>query len=83
MCTGQPLVVANGNAFQDLEKILDSVTPLYKHRMDSLSAQQQEIVDFIALKWDAVSVKEIADKTKLQSKAVSAQLRLLEKYKNG
>ncbi len=55
----------NGNAFLDLEKILDSVTPLYKHRMDKLSAQQQEIVDFVALKWDAVSTGEIAQKTKL------------------
>ncbi|MDW7679206.1 MAG: tetratricopeptide repeat protein, partial [bacterium] len=71
---------ANGNAFLDLEKILDSVTPLYKHRMDKLSPQQQEIVDFIALAWDAVSAGEIARKTKLESKAVSAQLQQLEKY---
>jgi TPR repeat protein/DNA-binding HxlR family transcriptional regulator len=70
----------SGNAFADLSKIFDSVTPLYKHRMDSLPAQQQEIVDFIALSWDAVSTKEIAGKTKLQSKVVSAQLKQLEKY---
>ncbi len=70
----------NGNAFMDLEKILDSVTPIYKHRMDKLSAQHQEIVDFIALQWDAVSTKEIAERTKLESKAVSAQLKQLEKY---
>ncbi len=70
----------NGNAYADLEKILDSVTPLYKHRMDNLSAQQQEIVDFIALSWDAVSTKEIAAKTKLSSKIISAQLGQLEKY---
>ena len=57
----------------DLEKILDSVTPPYKQRMDSLSPQQQEIVDFIALSWDAVSTNEISQKTKLASKAVSAQ----------
>lgn len=70
----------DGNAFLDLEKVLDSVTPLYKHRMDKLSAQQQEIIDFIALKWDAVSTKEIAEKTKMASKAVSSQLKQLEKY---
>ncbi len=69
-----------GDAFMDLEKILDSVTPPYKQRMDSLSPQQQEIVDFIALSWDAVSTKEISQKTKLASKAVSAQLKQLEKY---
>ena len=70
----------NGSAFKDLEKILDTVTPLYKHRMDKLSVQQQEIVDFIALNWEAVSVKDIARKTKMESKAVSAQLGKLEKY---
>ncbi|MFQ5752538.1 MAG: hypothetical protein ACE5HI_11125, partial [bacterium] len=70
----------NGNAFLDLEKILDGVTPLYKHRMDKLSPQQQEIVDFIALSWDAVSTREIAQKTRLESKAISSQLKQLEKY---
>ncbi|MBN1998630.1 hypothetical protein JW935_13810 [candidate division KSB1 bacterium] len=69
-----------GNAFMDLEKILDSVTPLYKHRMDILSSQQQAIVDFIAISWDAVSTKEIARKTKMESKAVSSQLKQLGKY---
>ena len=64
----------------DLEKILDSVTPLYKQRMGSLSPQQQEIVDFIALSWDAASTKEIAQKTKLASKAISSQIKQLEKY---
>jgi len=68
-----------GNAFQDLETILDEVSPLYKHRMDNLSVQQQEIMDFIALSWDAVSTKEIAQKTRIESKAVSAQLKFLQK----
>ncbi|MGD9157708.1 MAG: tetratricopeptide repeat protein [Desulfobacteraceae bacterium] len=70
----------NGQAFKDLEKILDIVTPLYKHRMDKLAPQQQEIVDYIALKWDAVSTKEIAEKVKLPSKTVSSQLKRLEKF---
>jgi len=58
----------NGNAFQDLEKILDGVTPLYKQRMDHLSAQQQEIVDIIALNWDAISTKDIAMKAREKAK---------------
>jgi TPR repeat protein len=68
-----------GDSFKDLEMVLDRVTPLYKHRMDDLSAQQQELVDIIALHWDAVPVKEIAAKSRMESKAVSAQLRILEK----
>ncbi|HLP60441.1 MAG TPA: hypothetical protein VK186_16495 [Candidatus Deferrimicrobium sp.] len=69
----------NGGAFQDLELVLDRVSPLYKHRMDDLSPQQQKIVDAIAMNWDAMGVKEIAVKTRLESKAVSSHLKLLEK----
>ncbi len=69
----------DGNAFNDLEEVLDQVTPLYKNRMDNLSPQQQEIMDFIALSWDAVSTNEIAAKVKEESKAVSAQLKQLTK----
>lgn len=69
-----------GNAFDDLLKILDEVTPLYKHRMDDLPAQLQEIVHTIAMNWDGMFTREIAKKTKLESKAISAQLKQLEKY---
>jgi TPR repeat protein/DNA-binding transcriptional ArsR family regulator len=69
----------NGGAFQDLELVLDRVSPLYKHRMDDLPPQQQKIVDAIAMNWDAMGVKEIAGKTRMESKAVSSQLKLLER----
>jgi tetratricopeptide (TPR) repeat protein/DNA polymerase III delta prime subunit len=69
----------DGEAFQDLETVLDRVTPLYKHRMDDLPAPQQEIVEAIALSWDAISVKEIAQLTRMESKVISAQLSLLVK----
>jgi TPR repeat protein len=46
--------------------------------MDDLSPQQQEIVHAIAMNWDAVGVKEIARITRMESKAVSAQLKQLE-----
>jgi len=68
--------------FSDLEAILDKVTPLYKHRMDDLKPQQQAIVDAIALNWDGITAKEIQNRlrdTEIDSKKISAQLRLLEK----
>lgn len=68
-----------GDSFQDLEIILDRMTPLYKHRMDGLPPQKQDIIDAIALNWDAVGVKEIVRKTRIPSKAVSAHLNELEK----
>ncbi len=63
-----------GDAFHDLQIIADRLTPLYKHRMDDLPTQQKQIVDAIAMAWDAVSVKEICRHTRLDSKTVSAQL---------
>jgi len=73
------LVDQSANVFEDLELILDRITPLYKHRMDDLSGQQQAIVDAIALHWDAVGANEIAKQVRLETKAVSAQLKQLEK----
>jgi len=69
----------HGNALTDLEKILDMVTPLYKHRMDDLPTQQQKIVDAVAKNWDAVTVKELSETLRMESKIISAQLRQLEK----
>jgi tetratricopeptide (TPR) repeat protein len=68
-----------GTTFQNLEALLDTVTPLYKHRMDELPTQQQQIVQALALGWDALATKEIAAKTRLESKVVSAQLAQLAK----
>ncbi|HLK30925.1 MAG TPA: hypothetical protein VKT28_20275 [Puia sp.] len=64
---------------RDLERVLDAVTPLYKHRMDDLPKQQQKIVDAVARNWEAISVKELTEKVRLESKVISAQLRQLEK----
>ncbi len=69
----------DGESLKDLQLILDSLTPLYKHRMDDLPSQQQKIVDVVAKNWDAISVKEITQRTRISSKIVSAQLRQLEK----
>ncbi|QTL35748.1 AAA family ATPase [Pseudoalteromonas viridis] len=70
---------ANGQTYALLEETIDRTTPLYKHRMDDLAPQQKPIVNAIALHWDAISAKEIAEKTRLPSKNISAQLSQLEK----
>ncbi len=68
----------DGDAFEDLLKVLDEATPLYKHRMDDLPTTLQDITHVIAMNWDGLGTKEIAAKTRLQSKEVSAQLKQLE-----
>ncbi len=70
----------NTNVFDDLMKVLDDVTPLYQERMNHIPKVLQNITHAIAINWDGMLTKEIAKKTKLESKAVSAQLKQLEKY---
>ena len=62
--------------------MIDRVTLLFKHTMDKLSPVQQEIVDVISLSWEAVTTKEIADKIRMQSKKVSAQLNQIRKKRS-
>ena len=69
----------HGSSIEDLKKLLDQVTPLYKHRMDELPPQQQEIVDKLALNWDGMGVSELVKKTRMESKVLSAQLNNLVK----
>jgi len=68
------------STFEDLLKLLNDVTPLYKERMDTLPPTLQDIVHNIAMNWDGITTKELAKKTRLDSKNVSSQLKQLEKY---
>ena len=67
------------SSFSYLNKMLDGVTPLYKHRVDDLPKEQRPIFDAIAQQWDGILVKEIAQKTRGVSKKISAQLNKMEK----
>ena len=72
-----------------LEQILDGATPYFKHRVEELAKQQQQILHHIAMSWDAAGAGEIAEKMHEDSKKVSAQLRqmldndLLERVETG
>ena len=59
--------------------ILDKLTPTYKFIMDDLPAQQQQIIEAIALNFEAISVKELGNKLRMESKTISAQLGQLVK----
>lgn len=74
----------DGSALNDLETILDRMTPLYKHRIEDLPVQQRKVIDVIAKKWDAVSTKEIGENIRengqlMPAKHISALLQQLEK----
>jgi len=69
----------NGNAISDLERVLDRVTPLYKHRMDELTPSQREVVNAVALNWDAIAPVELAQQLRLPEAQIRDTLAALEK----
>ena len=60
------------------KKMLDELTPYYQARLDWLSSQQREIVEFFARAKYAVPVKEIAAQLFLPHQTVTAQLKELK-----
>jgi len=71
-----------GDSFEYLQELTDKVTALYKHRMDGLKPQQQQILDALARAWEPIGTQEILKKSKLyrkniQSNQISAQLKQL------
>jgi tetratricopeptide (TPR) repeat protein len=67
----------SSNIYDDLEKLADSITPLYKARFEELPAQQQIILDAIALNWDAISLNKLSTATRMQNNQLSPQLKRL------
>jgi tetratricopeptide (TPR) repeat protein len=61
----------------DLEALLDEITPLYKARFEELSTQQQIIVDAIAMNWDAISLNQLSKDTRYENNLLSPQLKRL------
>lgn len=61
----------------DLEALLDEITPLYKARFEELSTQMQIIVDAIALHWDPINLEQLRIETRLENNQLSPQLKRL------
>ena len=61
----------------DLEALLDDLTPVYKGRLEELSEQLLVIVDAIALSWEPVTLEQIRAITRLENGQISPQLKRL------
>ena len=61
----------------DLDALVDEVTPLYKAKFEELPQQQQIIIDAIAMNWDAIPLKELSTATHLENNQLSPQLKRL------
>lgn len=79
----------DGDARADLEGLLDEFTPLYKARFEELPAQGQQLLDKLALHWDPMTARQLADVLNWDVNLVSAQLNrltqlgIVEKVKSG
>jgi tetratricopeptide (TPR) repeat protein len=75
-------LIANGlsdKIYENLNTLLDVITPLYKSNFEKLSKQAQVIVDALALNWDPCDLDMLSQITRLENNQLSAQLdRLLK-----
>ena len=62
------------DAYEDLEELLDIVTPLYQSRLEQLSDQSQVIVGAIARQWAPITRVQIADHAHINSSSIPAPL---------
>jgi hypothetical protein len=69
----------DGDVRADLERLLDLCTPLYKHRLEVLPTQAQQVLDALAKHWSPATAAEIAGATHLDVNLVSTQLSRLVK----
>ena len=75
-------LVAQGfsaDVFQDLEALIDQMTPLYKSRFEELAPQAQVVVDAVALNWDPCKLETLRERTSLENNQLSVQLDRLAK----
>lgn len=63
-----------------LQRLLDSCTSLYKERLESLPIQAQRIFDALAQRWNPATAEDIADDLRIGRGTASGQLhRLVDK----
>lgn len=61
----------------DLEALLDEITPLYKARFEELPEKMQIIIDAIALAWHPVDLAKLRELTSLENQQLSPQIKRL------
>jgi len=64
----------DGNVREDMERLLDNVTALYKARFEELADQTQVVCHALAMRWNPSSAAEVAEDSALDTRIVSAQL---------
>ncbi len=68
---------SESSTYEYLKKTMDNVSPLYQERLNSLTAQIRKIVLEMSFIWEACTTKQLVEKTKMESKLISANLTTL------
>ena len=66
------------DAYEDLESLLDHMTPLYQSRFDQLSEQSQLVLSALARNWSPATAQQLTKLTSLPRGSISTQLNRLE-----
>lgn len=75
-------LIANGlsdQIFDNLNLLLDLVTPLYKANFEQMAKQAQVIVDGLALHWDPCDLDTLSKRTRISKDQLASQLNRLIK----
>lgn len=67
-----------GTSYEYLQQVMDSVTPLYQERLNSLPPSQRKIILQLAFIWEAAGAAKVAEASRMNNSLISAQLRQLE-----
>ncbi|MEG1590948.1 tetratricopeptide repeat protein [Chryseobacterium sp.] len=68
---------SQSHGYDYLKKIMDHVTPLYQERLNYLPAQLRKIILEMAFIWESCTTKQLVEKTRMESKLISANLKTL------
>jgi DNA-binding transcriptional regulator GbsR (MarR family) len=71
------LTNAQDTSYEYLRHVMDSVTPLYQERLNSLPSSQRKIVLQMAFIWEATGTGKLAEVTRMNNNVISAQLKQL------
>lgn len=61
----------------DLDELLDEMTPIYKARIEELSDQLKAIIDEIALEHKPIDLERLRDRTRISNNTLSPQIKRL------
>ena len=62
------------DAYSALRRLVDEVTPYYKHRVEELPPQARRVVDALARRWDPTGARALGLDLRIRTNNVSAQL---------